>query len=355
MRQKARFFILNKKEDFGRKKGPDWENGELFWKGNAVSYYSRVFDSLQKGTIWHRISADTVIPNNMICNMTVYSSDLDMVSYGTKVYSVKELLLSDNDDKDIILSGCEMLKCRLEKDFLIGAARGRYMWFKLEIYSSSDNRLRLNKMRIEFSSDSWIKFLPEVYRNDEDGFLERYLGIFQSIYEDNERKIEKSFLTYTAENCDDEFLNWLCSWYCIQGKNLWSLAQLRYILKNAYRIYSLIGTRAVTEEISELYLGEKPLIIEYYQKDDKTLVLPKEVKREQVFINPYVFSVIIKGSNISSAELGNYKKILDSIKPVHMQANIIVTQNKRTDGFVIGSTVLSDDENSREAPVLFEI
>jgi phage tail-like protein len=176
----------------------------------------------------------------------------------------------------------------------------------------------------------WTHELPEIFQAEKNGFLERYLAIFQTIQEEFEEKIDGNLKNYGAAAADYDFLKWLCSWYCMTDVDLWTEDKLRYLLKNSYRIYQEIGTRKTMEEICTLYLGEKPEIIEYNQMDNPDFKDIHQLGKKNIFIHPNVFTIIVE-TPLTNIQQDAFHKIVAGCKPAHMEANIIFLQKNKAD------------------------
>ena len=72
--------------------------------------------------------------------------------------------------------------------------RGRYLWFLLEAGGAAGDFDGITEIRIDFPKQNWVSWLPEVYQGSGKNrdFLERYLGVFQSFYEELTEKIGRS-------------------------------------------------------------------------------------------------------------------------------------------------------------------
>lgn len=343
MRRKPEYFIINKQRDFRQGFGGNVEEDGLEIKKH---YFSRLFDSGEKGMRWYKLSLDYIQPVNSALRFTFYTFESDGLVFEGKAYTLTELIQSGlSDDKKLAaLHSYKQLSLSANKEMLLTELYGRYLLFTVELTAADDDTARINSAKLYFRPYSMIQFLPEIYQTEENSFLERYIAIFQNLYEDMERTIEKSYENYTAENADNEFLQWLASWYCIQTVDLWNENQLRYLLKNAARIYGSLGTKDIIEEVCGLYIGERPEIVEYYQSEDESFVNKYSISRDRLFINPYVFTLIIPTAVLSAAELEKLYRIIDSCKPAHMDVNILMlAENKHRESYIGDGRLLDTD------------
>lgn len=343
MRERPGVFILNKKSDFAKGCGGSWENERLII---GSSFVSGVYDSREKGMRWYKLELDMSLPVNSYMKLTFYAADSREIEYGGRLCDISELISSDMsfDEKKKLFAHIESFSAEAASEMLLTSVRGRYLFFSAEVHSAGNDKAYISSARLSFRPFLWVNYLPEIYRENDNSFIERYLAIFQSVYERNERMIERSALSYTAGNAPYEFLKWLSGWYCMINTELWNERQLRYLMMNASRIYSQIGTKEVIAELCELYLGERPDIIEYKSKFDKAFINGYGIGLDRIFIDPYTFTVIIKNKTLSASERETLGQIIDSCRPAHIEANIIVLRSDvRTVG-KLDQNVLDDGD-----------
>ena len=62
-----------------------------------------------------------------------------------------------------------------------------------------------------------------------------------------------------------EFLQWLSEWVELDDIFRWEEKKLRQLIKQSFSLYKLKGTKEGLSKIIELYIGEKPMIVETYE------------------------------------------------------------------------------------------
>jgi phage tail-like protein len=331
MRKNTKHFILNKNEDFAEGRGAVYADGKMTI---IQSYVSGVFDSGESNTSWYSIYADFDLPENSNLEITVYCTDNSELFYDGRIWRLDELASSDLrlEERVKALEPLRKKTVKFSRDILITELTGRYLLFKIDSTTTGKQSPELYGMKIYFTPNMWVDELPEIYR--ENKFLERYLAVFQTIYEELEEEIDGNLKNYSSDTASYDFLKWLCSWYCMTEVDLWTEEQLRYLLKNSYRIYQELGTRRVMEEICTLYLGETPEIIEYKQIDDVNFKDKHNLGKRKIFIHPNVFSVIVE-KPLTKLRQDAFEKIVSGCKPAHMEANIIFLQKNNGDTGIV--------------------
>ena len=275
MNEKLKYFILNNAYEFRRGKAENMTvDGDcLRFESEHLSglgkYLTRVFDSGERGTIWHRLLINTENCQASELRITVYASDeLDFVCDG-KICDVDSVIHDENMPLSKIVGMLEPFVKKQVKgaaDALLHDVRGRYLWIYTEVFAVSDKPATIKDIKVYLPAVSWIDYLPEIYRNSDTqgAFLERYLGIFQTLYEEIEDEIDRITERFDPESADVEFLRWLAEWLDISDCSVWEEEKLRKLLLMSFSLYRSRGTKESVSKVIELYTGEKPYIIESF-------------------------------------------------------------------------------------------
>ena len=143
------------------------------------------------------------------------------------------------------------------KNNLILDCVGRYLKLKVELSSLDRQKSpRFNKMIVYFSVPTYMRYLPEIYQENEQSkiFLERFLSIFQTLFEETENKIYSFTKNLDVRTTPEEFLPWLSSWLSLSFSEGWSSDNIRSFLEKAPEIFKKRGTREGLEEALSIYL-----------------------------------------------------------------------------------------------------
>ncbi len=343
----AKCFILNRKTDWKTNsviKNLDFKNDMLVSQsrvGENGVYISGAFDSLQHETVWHRLQLEIDIPAGTIYKLRLYASDdfdvfasmpgfkgksrinLNSYIFDTSVDVNRKIDLFDNIGAKLYENSSDILLCDL---------KGRYLWVCLEIINYEKEPSKISKMKIEFPKVSFVDYLPEIYREDEQhtGFLERFVGIFQSIYVDLEDKIDITPLKYDVDYTTKDFLNWIADWLSIEDASLWGEIKLRKLIKEAVKIYKMKGTKRAVAKIVQEYIGIEPVIVEQFDvKENMYYDKQKEVVERLFGNNGYVFTVMVPSAYIKDSEgYMELLKVINSVKPVDSTCNLVVLNDQ---------------------------
>ena len=217
MREKLKYFIINKAYDYRRGICENMtvsDNTLCFTSGNKAGvgrFLTRIFDSGEREMDWHRLVINTQDCEDDDLRVTVYATDKPIVTIDGNETSIYTLF----DDKSLTLDQkLHTFKPFMKKtvsgvsDILLHDVSGRYLWLLIEQYNSSDSAAKIKDIRIFLPAASWIDNMPQLYRrSDADShFLERYLGIFQTFYEELDAEISDIADRFDPECAENDFL-----------------------------------------------------------------------------------------------------------------------------------------------------
>lgn len=335
MEEKKKYFLLNNALAYrrGYMENMDFDDGGIQvreGKQTYAAYLSRVMDCGEEEMVWHRFTCKNSGADMAPVRITFYASDSNEVeSDGSRCLIQDYLRRTDVsiEEKKAHLSSFRKKEAVQTTDILLHEVCGRYFWFLVELYRQNEYLPRLSDMMVYFPKQSWLKYLPEIYEeaSHQDSFLERYLGIFQSLYEELEYKIVHASALLDPESTEKEFLSWLASWLDIEDSYIWSENQLRYLLLHAKELFALRGTKEGILRFVKLYTGEDAFVVEQHQIDWFRSDIEKYTRLKRLYgDSPYEFSVLIKEAGLEKN--GSYhvlQKIIEDIKPAYMNFNIV--------------------------------
>jgi phage tail-like protein len=212
------------------------------------TYLTKTLDSAIDGCQWHRLILESVLRENTRIELAFFASDEEMALPGQ--------------------SGEWSRAFVNPTDLLISEARGRYIRFKIELFSDDLRKSSpsIASLKAEFPHRSYLRYLPALYQEDESSrdFLDRFLSIFESFFSDLEGEILAASRYLDAEGTGDQFLSWLSQWLALGSHENWPPAKVRALIQKAPRLYKLRGTRKGIEEMILLYADRRPFIVEQF-------------------------------------------------------------------------------------------
>ena len=161
---------------------------------------------------------------------------------------------------------------------------------------------------------------PEIYR-DRGSFFHRYISVFSSIYNDYGEEIDSLSGLLDLDTCPEELLIIYGGWMGIDLKGgFLETEMLRDLVREAYSLNRMKGTKRAIERILEIILREKAIVIEHNQvnshADDDT-VIPAGFRSKGI----YDVTILVK-KHLTEELRHQIMFILDQFKPIRTRINI---------------------------------
>lgn len=276
-----KYLVFNKESDYRRGYYENLivQNGHVLLEDcdakRAGRFFSRTLDSGEEETIWHRMKLDAWIGENMAIYVYLYATDSKI-----QVKQVEEFWREEGELRQAasVFSHLCRLEIRNPQDILLHQVQGRFLWLGMSLWGNGTESPRIRSIQIFFPKEVWNQYLPELYQGKDQEFLERFLGIFQSLYQDMETRIRTDTSYLDLQAADEEMLLWLADWIHVENGHLWSTGHLREYLKDGAALFEQRGTARGLLRMVELFTGEKPYLIERTAGDNphRCMLLVKE-------------------------------------------------------------------------------
>jgi phage tail-like protein len=137
----------------------------------------------------------------------------------------------------------------------------RYLWVAGAMFGDGEATLEVHQVRVEFERESWLRYLPPLYREDEAGrtFLERVLGLFESVEGDVSGLLDGLPRLLDAAGTPDDprpdsWLDWLAGWVDARLDEAWPEERRRAMVAAAFELHALRGTPEGLRRLAELAL-----------------------------------------------------------------------------------------------------
>ncbi len=145
--------------------------------GKTGIFWSRLLDSGQDETIWHRLTMDISSLSEIGVRIALFSSDMNHVQIDGREESLEESLRNQNfgDEKRQEFSREFWVKNLFHpQDILLHDLKGRYVWFRLELMAQGGECPQVGNLKLRFPQESWTDYLPEIYQGND--FTTRFLA-----------------------------------------------------------------------------------------------------------------------------------------------------------------------------------
>ena len=335
MKRQRSYFVFNKPADYRR---GWWDNIDIQGGGVRVAdctrpgvLWSRLLDSREKETAWHRMTMDTHSLGAASVRFALYCAESRSVLWRGEPRDLEELLrdpsLTDGDRR----AACDpwLVRTALDpKDILLGELNGRYVWFRAELIPQGGESPEIGNLKLRFPRETWARYLPELYQSNGTGnsFTDRFLGVFQSLYSDLDEEIGDVARCFDPDVAGGEYLEWLAGWLDVEDGYLWPEEKLRALVRRGMELYRIRGTRRSMVEMVKLYTGREPWVVEYSQVEPFFTDLGRaSLLRELYGESPYMVTLILDGSALDSPEAHKaLLRIIDNAKPAWVEVNLVV-------------------------------
>lgn len=140
-------------------------------------------------------------------------------------------------------------------DMLTKEATGRYLHVEVRLVGQRDASPRLRSVTTYCPRRSYIRYLPEIYRemSDRTSFLSHFLSIFESVFLDVEGGIKQRRNYFDPEEIPIDYLDWLNEWLAVEMGDGWPERARRDLLMRLPDLYRKRGTRDGVVELIDLY------------------------------------------------------------------------------------------------------
>lgn len=335
MEWKQRYFIWNNRTAFERGTG---RNVEISQQGISLMdtrspgvYYTRICDSREEEMQWDRLRLKGDVPFPHEVSIAVYSSETACVIKDGNSYDIYDIIKDTSisiEEKDRLFQGCKQAELSYGENPLIHTVTGRYLWLRFQLETKGDVSPRIERIQLFFPKMSLTAYLPELYQNADDTFLDRYLEIFQSVYQDMNHCIEELPKLYSAGQTPKEWLVWLSQWIAVPHPYLWSEEQLRYLIRHGMELAYIRGTAEYLKRILWLYTDTIPYIVEYWHWGYETMSSGNRMRMERLYgADSYCVTVILREQAVKDRkQMSALESLVSYCTPAHMEARIEVLQ-----------------------------
>ena len=176
MRQRQNYFVFNKPADYRRGWGDN-----IRCLGSAIRaedpgrpgvLWSRLLDSREKETVWHRMTMDCGSLGEASVRFAFYCAEGRTLPFRGKNWDLEELLrspgLTDQDRREAFAPFLKRTALS-PGDILLHDLTGRYLWFRAELLPQGGQSPEVGNLTIRFPKETWLRYLPEVYQAEAAG------------------------------------------------------------------------------------------------------------------------------------------------------------------------------------------
>lgn len=327
-----KYFVFNKPMDYQRGYLENLictDHGIQLSKGVQKGiFFSRVLDSGEKEMVWHRMTCEIPVFRTGVRFWIYCAEAAEFILDGTvtQIDQILQAPMSATQKRKIFKP---FLKKEFlnETDTLLHDVKGRYIWFCIEIYSGQEENVGVEDIFLYFPAKSWTQYLPSIYQKNRESaaFLDQYLSIFQSLYDDFDRRFENSTTLLEPAVAETDFLHYMADWLDIVNTNIWSEDKLRKLIRMAPDLFRKRGTRQGLIEVIELFTGESPIVVEQWQIQDFRKTSDKKDALDRLYgTDENTFMILVKEKYCSGKrEQEALFSLIQEVSPAHMEAHLV--------------------------------
>lgn len=222
-------------------------------EGGVHYFILPALDSGMENCPWGRLKFSMELPENSVCYL--YAAACNQEEDRDYLMDPSVELI----DKKRYLSDLGCLRFINKPDVLLYEIEGRYLWLAVEVIGKGAT---LSDMEIQVPGDNFMDVFPEVYR-EKNSFFHRYLSIFSSIYNDFQGNLDQREKMLDMEKAPKNLLVLFLKWMGIDvDGGFLEEEDLRALLRESGELIRYKGTKRSIEKLCELFVGEKPTILE---------------------------------------------------------------------------------------------
>ncbi|KRE60004.1 hypothetical protein ASG92_22230 [Arthrobacter sp. Soil736] len=149
----------------------------------------------------------------------------------------------------------------------VTAPAGRYLWIEATLTGTGRVAPAIESIRVEVPGHDLLAALPRQFSRNpaQADFLQRLLAPAEGLLHELDERAANRHVLVDPAAVPQEALAWLASFTGLALDRRWPEAARRQLIAETFKLYRYRGTLAVVARILELYLGNRPSIVENWQ------------------------------------------------------------------------------------------
>ncbi|WP_034452944.1 phage tail protein [Butyrivibrio sp. AE2032] len=244
--------------------------------------FLKPIDGVSDGAFWGRLSCDMLLSEEQVCYIYIMATDtLNIVVGEGESINLDEFLYDSNEEpfrKVSLLTEIGAKRFVNNPDVLLYELQGRYLFIAMEILGNGP--ASIGNIRVGVRGDNFMGAFPEVYQ-ERNSFFHRYMSIFSSIYNDISEQNDRLYEMLDLDKCSVELLEMYGSWFGIDlNGGFLPEDVLRTIVKEAYKLNRMKGTKKALERILEIVVGDDAILLENRLQDGRIFDVTVMINRK---------------------------------------------------------------------------
>lgn len=230
-------------------------------------------DGVDEDAKWGRLKFDCAFDEDVIYTVYVFATNFENFNRKGTMTGIDAFLKGEDaiETKKEFFKIVEAKKFVNQNDVLLYDVQGQYLHIMIEVQGCGEGYIE--NCSVNNQGDFYMETLPEVYQ-EYGSFMHRYLSIFSSLFMDLQEQVEHIDEIFDLDNTPVNLLPVFGKWLGLDiSGDFLSEEQMRTLMKEAYQLNRMKGTRAALERLTEIILGEKVIILEKNQLSQETVEL----------------------------------------------------------------------------------
>lgn len=278
-------------------------------------------DSGEADCDWGRLSFAAEMGADMVLIVRAFAAnDLFFVRNG-EVTGYDSFLLDGTvpySQKEKLFAAAGGLRASGSRDVLLYGQTGRYLWVSVQLLGAG--KARLGNFRVVNPGDNFFQTLPEIYRTNGE-FLHRYLSVLSSMYNDLQDTVDALHRLVDIDTAPVGLLPLFLQWLGIHlDGDFLEEHYLRRLLKEAFSLIRVKGTRAAVEKIVGIFVEEPFYLVEQHQ----ALKVAREQAVEERIYGKSTFGYTVLLNRQADEQLyARLSLLLEQFSPMRCKVNIV--------------------------------
>lgn len=265
--------------------------------------------------MWGRLHMEYELPEESVCSVYAFAAD-ERHMWENAWENDMDLRRRTFAEKGI-LCACNC------KDMLLYRLSGKYLWIEIKVIGLGGGKL--HSICVEDKGDQFLDTFPEIYR-EQGGFFHRYLSVFSSVYQDFQKEMEGVHRWLDLDTAPKPFLYRYAQWLGLEldGEFL-EEELLRRLVKNAYELNRMKGTKEAIVKLIELVSGKQAIVVERGLIRSEMTEAEKEACDRLYGESAYDITVLVD-SDRAELEKSRLLFLLRQFKPVRSCLRLVFYQ-----------------------------
>lgn len=285
------------------------QEGELVCEEQEARhlFVSCALDGAKADAHWGRVHFSETFDEETV--VTVYA-------FADNEKSCEEILYDPSlgiPEKRAFLEQLVSVKVVNKNDFLIEELEGRYLYLMVDVMGTFFGAI--SGFEVYNRSDVLMELFPEVYR-EKDSFFDRFLSMFSSEILDFQARINHVDEILDIDTTPAELLPVFAKWMGLDvSGDFLPEDRLRRLVKEAYSLNKMKGTKEALERLTEIILGERAIVLEKNVFRDQIQIEDKKIYASLYGDKPYDVTMLIK-THVPESKKSQLMFLLNQFRPI---------------------------------------